>query len=442
MTPSGPTTTGVIDAHALTKTYGFGGHPLRALCRKALSPLRKKVQDTDQPHVHHALHDVSFRIERGESVGIIGRNGAGKSTLLQIIAGTLLPTKGFVDVWGRLAALLELGSGFNPEFTGQENVFLNAAILGLSREETQERYDDIVAFANIGDYIDEPCKTYSSGMLVRLAYAVNAMVDPEIMIVDEALSVGDIFFQQKCAKHLKKLRENGTTLLFVSHDTTLVRDLCERAILLHQGRIAFDGDSKTACALYWNSGQSKVPSAPSTPEPRTIPPAPIEEHAFTLWTHPEQTREKSQQILQIDLPGDNPLLKTRIGGDLQLNVLWEHRADEEAILFFYLQNRYSHLVTVQHHRYRPDPGAQTGERLRSKVCITLRCLVEAGEYTFRIHACRPNERRNAGTLVDETPWLGPLSVTWDYENEEAPFLGQFMVPMTFETLPSETLPSG
>lgn len=197
-----------------------------------------------------ALRDISFEVQRGEAVGIIGRNGSGKSTLLQIIAGTLAPTEGDVRVNGRVAALLELGSGFNPEFTGRENVFLNGAILGISTEEIARRYDDIAAFADIGDFINQPVKIYSSGMMVRLAFAVQAFLEPDVLIVDEALSVGDIYFQHKCMRRIKELVDRGTTLLFVSHSTGTVKRFCQRGIWLDDGRMRYIGEAGVAVEKY------------------------------------------------------------------------------------------------------------------------------------------------------------------------------------------------
>ncbi|WP_051434563.1 ABC transporter ATP-binding protein [Desulfonatronum lacustre] len=197
-----------------------------------------------------ALEDVTMEVRPGESVGIIGRNGSGKSTLLQIIAGILQPSAGTARVTGRVAALLELGSGFNPEFTGRENVLLNAAILGLEGHEIEARYPDIVRFADIGTFIDHPVKTYSSGMVMRLAFAVQTAVDPDVLIVDEALAVGDIFFVQKCYERLHRFRERGGTLLFVSHDSSAVLELCDRALLLRQGRTAFWGSAREAVDIY------------------------------------------------------------------------------------------------------------------------------------------------------------------------------------------------
>lgn len=196
-----------------------------------------------------ALADISFNVGRGECVGIIGRNGAGKSTLLQIVTGTLSPSSGHVLAKGRVAALLELGSGFNPEFTGKENVYLNASILGLSKQEIDAKYDDIVDFADIGEFIDQPVKSYSSGMTVRLAFAVVAHVDADVLIVDEALAVGDAFFTQKCMRFLRRFIEEHT-VLFVSHDVAAVNSLCNRAILLEQGRIKFMGSPKDTTEMY------------------------------------------------------------------------------------------------------------------------------------------------------------------------------------------------
>jgi homopolymeric O-antigen transport system ATP-binding protein len=189
-----------------------------------------------------ALKDISFEIEKGTTTGIIGPNGSGKSTLLQIITGTLNPTHGNVYYDGRVAALLELGAGFNPEFTGSENVFMNASLLGFSRKQTEELLPEIERFAEIGPFIHQPVKTYSSGMYVRLAFSIAVAANPEILIVDEALAVGDAVFQHRCLRRIKEMQEHGTTILFVSHDPAAIRYLCSRAMLLNAGRVLADGD--------------------------------------------------------------------------------------------------------------------------------------------------------------------------------------------------------
>lgn len=196
-----------------------------------------------------ALEDISFDLKKGETFGIVGRNGSGKSTLLQILCGTLSPTHGDVQVNGRVAALLELGSGFNPEYSGRENIYMNGQLLGLSRQEVDERIDDIIEFADIGEFINQPVKTYSSGMYVRVAFAVIAHVDADILVIDEALAVGDAFFTQKCMRFLRKFMDSGT-ILFVSHDTAAVKSLCQRAIWLEKGRMQSIGTAKDVSESY------------------------------------------------------------------------------------------------------------------------------------------------------------------------------------------------
>ena len=221
-----------------------------------------------------ALNGVGFEVKKGETVGIIGRNGSGKSTLLQIICGTLTPTLGEVETNGRIAALLELGSGFNPEFTGRENVYMNGAILGLARAEIDTRFDAIVDYADIGDFIDQPVKTYSSGMLVRLAFSVSVNIDPDILVIDEALAVGDAEFQFKCMERLDHLTRSGVTLLFVSHDLGTVRAFCNHAIYLEKGVIKATGAAEDVTELYLldlhNAHRKTVSGGPSVKLKPTI----------------------------------------------------------------------------------------------------------------------------------------------------------------------------
>lgn len=201
-------------------------------------------------HEHYALHDLNFSVKKGETVGIIGTNGAGKSTILKIITGVLNPTDGEVDINGRISALLELGAGFNMEYTGIENIYLNGTMIGFSREEIDKKLDDILKFADIGDFVYQPVKTYSSGMFVRLAFAVAINIDPEILIVDEALSVGDVFFQAKCYKKFEDFKKLGKTILFVSHDLGSVAKYCDRVVLLNKGTKIAEGNPKQMIGMY------------------------------------------------------------------------------------------------------------------------------------------------------------------------------------------------
>lgn len=241
-----------IKVDGLSKCYQIYDQP-RDRLKQIVLPRLQKIAGMPQRNYYRefwALRDIDFEVRKGEAFGIVGRNGGGKSTLLQIITGTLDPTRGTVETFGRVAALLELGSGFNPEFTGRENVYLNALMLGMSRDEVNARFDSIAAFADIGGFLDQQVKTYSSGMLVRLAFAVQVQLEPDILIVDEALAVGDALFQKRCFRRIEKLRADGVTLLFVSHDQEAVRTLTERAILLKRGTCVSSGASSQVLLDY------------------------------------------------------------------------------------------------------------------------------------------------------------------------------------------------
>ena len=234
----------VIQCHNLGKCYRIYDNPKARLKQAFWRGRRQYFRE------FWALRDVSFEVKRGESLGIVGRNGSGKSTLLQLICGTLTPTEGYIQTDGRIAALLELGSGFNPEFTGIENVYLNASMLGLSKDFIDQRIDKILSFADIGPFTRMPVKTYSSGMAVRLAFAVQAQIEPDILVIDEALAVGDAKFQAKCYRHIKSLRENGTSILLVTHDGQATIKHCSRSILVDSGKLLLEGEPKTVFYKY------------------------------------------------------------------------------------------------------------------------------------------------------------------------------------------------
>jgi lipopolysaccharide transport system ATP-binding protein len=240
-----------ISVKNLSKRYEIYANPRDRLKQFVLPRLQGLVGQAPKQYFKDfwALKDVSFEVKKGETVGIIGRNGSGKSTLLQMICGTLNPTEGSIQTHGRIAALLELGSGFNAEYTGRDNVYMNASVLGLTNEEIDARFNDIVAFADIGDFIEQPVKTYSSGMMVRLAFAVIAHVNADILVIDEALAVGDAFFTQKCMRFLRSYMKTGT-VLFVSHDTNSVVNLCNSAVLLNRGQVAETGSPKDVTEHY------------------------------------------------------------------------------------------------------------------------------------------------------------------------------------------------
>lgn len=257
----------VIEARQLSKCYAIYSRPEDRLKQMLLGKISRRKYYRE----FWALRNVDLDVKKGETLGIVGRNGSGKSTLLQLIAGTLHPTHGSVQVRGRVAALLELGAGFNPEFTGRENVYINAAILGLTRDDIDSRFDLIAGFADIGQFLDQPVKTYSSGMFARLAFSVAIHVDPEILIVDEILAVGDAAFQRRCMNRFYKIRDSGCTILFVAHDAYQIRSLCQRAIYLSQGETVACGAASDVMDRYTfdieeSVAKSQMAAAPGNSE--------------------------------------------------------------------------------------------------------------------------------------------------------------------------------
>ncbi len=253
-----PGTAPIISAKGLGKLYELYAKPQDRIKQLLLCGAKTYYRE------HWALRDVSFEVMPGEAIGVIGRNGAGKSTLLQLLAGVLTPTEGEILVPRRITALLELGSGFKPEFTGRQNVFVNAAVLGIPRKVVKERMEDIIAFADIGQYIDQPVKTYSSGMFLRLAFAVTTSLEPEVLIIDEALAVGDVFFRQKCYDRLEGLLDKGVAVMLVSHALNDVAQFCNRALYLNRGRVEFWGGAAEAVKLFMLKSQTGIPGETRT----------------------------------------------------------------------------------------------------------------------------------------------------------------------------------
>jgi lipopolysaccharide transport system ATP-binding protein len=389
----------------------------------------------------HALSAVSFCLPRGEGLGVIGRNGSGKSTLLHILAGTLQPTSGSVTVNGRVAALLELGSGFNPEYTGRENVYLNASILGLTREELENRLDRIVAFADIGDFLDQPLKTYSSGMVVRLAFSVAISLDPDVLIVDEALSVGDVFFVQKCFKRVRELLDRGITLLFVSHDLAAVQNLCRRTILLDGGRVTFDGSPEEASSRYYASGASRPRSHEAGR--RELGVADRDEEQFRIGRDEilaanilgqARARHGARELELVAAVVENgegeQTWTTRMMDVVTFRILVRaNRTIPAPSVGLHLHDRMHNLVFAAGTRQLgvPFPTMQAGdERI---VTLELRMAVQPGPYTFSLGGAEPSEEGpNAGWVQDRHEGLGPLVVHAD-GFDTLPFYGSAQLPL-------------
>lgn len=366
-----------------------------------------------------ALKDISFEIKRGESVAIIGRNGGGKSTLLEILTGTLTPTAGEVKVNGRVSALLELGSGFNPEYSGRDNVILNGLLLGLSKEAILSRFDEIEAFAEIGAAIDRPVKTYSSGMMMRLAFAVQVLCDPDILIIDEALSVGDFFFQQKCMRYIRGLCDKGVTLLFVSHDMGAVRDVCKRGIFLNKGRVVFDGDNLEAIRLYLQ---------PTDPAPNSV--AKDNLHASGVgWLLNKEAldakKSKSAYLLSagmFDLYGV-PIASARLNSEVIIRARYKCSGDIAPHVHVVIKNKYDQIITAVGSHSMGVTAPKLGSGQEATFELQMRLALEGGSYAYNVSLSIPSLNGVGGELIDESPWVGPFQIYWNYEKEIPPFYG-------------------
>jgi lipopolysaccharide transport system ATP-binding protein len=426
-----------IRVQNLSKCHHIYDAPRDRLKQFVVPSLQRLVRLAPRQYFHEfwALKDVSFEIKKGDAFGIIGRNGSGKSTLLQMICGTLNPTGGSIQTNGRIAALLELGSGFNPDFTGRENVYLNGSILGLTGKEIDARLDDILAFADIGDFIDQPVKTYSSGMFVRLAFAIQVNVDPEILIVDEALSVGDFFFQQKCFARLRKMREDGLTLLFVSHDMGTVRDLCPNSIYLIKGKAAFIGDSQEAIRTYLSEGTTSAPT-----ETAALLVKPVEDIApkilledamqLALWRRNLDSLNNDNYLLAVVVRDEKglPVTSIRMGSKLIIQVFFRTLSDEKGHVALVIKNKYDQIASSIGSYFMGMEPLSTKGGSYGVFEFEIDCMLEAGLYSIMVTFGNPSNP-NQGELLDQTGWLGPLLIDWDYEFEKAPFLGMFGLPV-------------
>ena len=404
----------VIDALGLSKLYHVYEQPRDRLKQIFLPRLMRMMRRTDVPSFYKeywALQDVSFQVRRGEAVGIVGRNGAGKSTLLQLICGTLTPTCGTARVDGRVAALLELGAGFNPEFTGRENVYMNAALLGLSKAEIDERYESILAFADIGDFINHPVKVYSSGMYVRLAFAVIAHVDADVLIVDEALAVGDSVFVQKCMRFLRAFRERGT-LLFVSHDTGSVLNFCDRALWLDKGHVRMHDSAQNVVSAYMEycaqevyGDVVKIKSLRVTDAKAEALPAPMlpsrpaveKETKLTLFSNIHNSDGWTSEAAHIDsvtlLSRDGESLGVFHGGEhVQLRVRAVASRDLEGVIIgFFVKDRLGQSLFGEHtYTYveQPYPMA-AGQTLEARFDFTVPLLPD-GDYSMTVSIAEGN----------------------------------------------------
>jgi len=412
---------------AAGRLFPAGSGPAESLARKAAGGYRDFA----------ALQPLDFTIRRGEAVGIIGRNGSGKSTLLLLIAGILQPSAGTIATHGRISALLELGSGFNPEFTGRENVSLNGAILGLSAREIDALYPSIAAFADIGPFIDEPVKTYSSGMMMRLAFAVAVSVQPDILIVDEALSVGDVFFTQKCFDRIREILAGGATLIFVSHDMAAVQNLCSRGLLLHRGRLVHDGTPEECVTRYFALEAPALAPVAAGISGGLHPPVAAALRAETVARDilPQARSRHGDRLLEFvaaSFTNDRgePALNVHMmrPGVLRL-LLRANQPVAAPAVGLQLFDRMGNLVfaagTPQRHFHLPALVA--GEEVMLEFKLT--CTLQLGEYTLGLDASSLNHSDpNAGIFHERITGLGPLKIYHD-QGGVMPFYGLAHLPL-------------
>jgi len=422
-----------VSIRSVSKRYQLYDSPKQRL-RDALLPFGKRT-----PREFWALRNVSFDVPRGQALGIIGRNGCGKSTLLQIVCGILRATSGEVMTRGRISPLLELGAGFNPEYTGRSNVYLNLALAGFSKQEIDDRFESIERFAEIGEFIDQPVKVYSTGLFVRLAFACAVSAEPDTLVIDEALAVGDVFFQQKCFARIREIIARGTTCLLVSHDTAVIQNICDTGMLLNNGEVAFIGPPEECVSRYFASATRH--SSPFTGgggkggEPRLVP-----------------------GEIKTEMPRNNILCgaRSRIG-DQELQVLaatfqnerGEHSMSVEMMKTatirvllhagapiacpstgLHLYDRMANLVFAAGTRqlkFPMEPMAAGEERV---ISFKLRFSVQPGEYTFSLGCGEPSPQGvNLGYIHDRHEGLGPISVHYE-ETRIMPFYGVAHLPMS------------
>lgn len=369
-----------IQVKHLSKMYKLYNRPSDRL-KESLGLSRKKNYQE-----RYALTDVNFEIKKGETVGIIGTNGSGKSTILKIITGVLNPTAGEVKVDGRISALLELGAGFNMEYTGIENVYLNGTMMGFSEKEIEARLEEILAFADIGEYVHQPVKTYSSGMFVRLAFAVAINIDPEILIVDEALSVGDVFFQAKCYRKFEEFKKAGKTILFVSHDLGSITKYCDRAILLNQGNKIYEGTPKEAVDIYKKVLVHQYdPSAPETGSQS----GDTENWKDSVTANPQllEYGEKSAEIVDYAILDEQGRITNILMKGTEFSVRMKvafHEEIKEPIYAFTVKNLQGIEITGTNTLYEKADvqGKRAGES--QEVTFTQRLDLQGGEYLLSL----------------------------------------------------------
>ena len=408
----------ILEARNISKEYVLGRNTRRsdnfreALMRSLKKPFRARhKQEESSPKNFWALRDVSFDVQQGETLGVIGRNGAGKSTLLKIASRITDPTEGFMKLRGRLASFLEVGTGFHPELTGRENIFLNGAILGMRRSEIMSKFDEIVEFSEIEKFLETPVKHYSSGMYVRLAFSVAAHLDPEILVVDEVLAVGDMAFQKKCLGKMSEVRQGGRTVLFVSHNMAAVENLCRRGIVLTEGRLTFDGTAKDAVDFYLRSVSGEGAHG----------------HIIDLRNAPRADPGQRQLLERLEFytGGNRPLNGSLpLGSPLKIYVHFPlPRPTDSFNVGIGFDNMFGQRVFTAHSFFEPDRSH--GERVGPQVfvCDIPSLTLVSGEYTIRVWLDIGNVQAD---LIDDAARIQVIDSDY-YGTGRVPWNGTFVL---------------
>lgn len=369
-----------IDVEHVTKIYKLYEKPTDRL-KESLGLTRKKLSKD-----HYALRDINFQVKKGETVGIIGTNGSGKSTILKIITGVLNQTQGNVSINGRISALLELGAGFNMEYTGIENIYLQGTMVGFTKEEVDARMDEILDFADIGDFVNQPCKTYSSGMFVRLAFAVAINIDPEILIVDEALSVGDVFFQSKCYHKFEEFKKKGKTILMVSHDLSCISKYCDRVVLLNKGVKLDEGKPKEMIDIYKKLMVNQYSEENFEEEKEAVVLEEFEGNSKDKLTVNPNVVEYGNQMATIydfAIIDENGLITTSIGKGSEFKIRMSvkfHQKVEEPIFAYTIKNIKGEELTGTNSMLENVATGQTKDGDIYQITFSQKMMLQGGEY--------------------------------------------------------------
>lgn len=425
----------LLSIKEIKKTYLLKEKPFDRLSKTLANFLYKKGSNNFRANSKvEALKGIAFSLKKGESIGVIGRNGSGKSTLLQILAGTLQASSGEKIVKGRVGAILELGSGFHPDFTGNENLKMAMSLLGVSRKEAKDLVPEIIKFSELEHAMEQPLKTYSQGMILRLAFAIQTSIKPDILLVDEALSVGDVFFQQKCAERVEALQKQGTAFVLVSHDTGAIRHYCQKALFLHEGKQVFCGEVLKAIHYYHRlNGKEELTELEIIEQEEGVDKyvtTPESDKAF--WINGDQSvlADEMVRITKICILNSKgiPTWFCEMGEKIRVQIHFIANPEHTFNCALRMKNRYGQFIFGMGSKKGGLEQVRADSSKGVTIEFELECAFQPGEYTFCFKVSESKESRGERSLIGhyfETPWLGPFQIRWNSTKEDIPFQGMF-----------------